>query len=36
MKGVWTYPNNSTGGTLSPNHTPPVPVPAIPDTPTPG
>jgi hypothetical protein len=36
MKGVWTYPNNSTGGTLSPNHTPPVPIPPIADTPIPG
>ncbi len=36
MKGVWTYPNNSTGGTLTPNHTPPIPIPPIPDTPTPG
>ncbi len=36
MKGVWTYPNNSTGGTLSVNRVPPKPIPPIPDTPTPG
>ena len=36
MKGVWTYPNNSTGGTLSVNRVPPKPIPPIPDTPTQG
>ena len=36
MKGVWTYPNNSTGGTLTVNRVPPKPDPPIPDTPTPG
>ena len=36
MKGVWTYPNNSTGGTLSVNHVAPKPIPPIPDTPTAG
>ncbi|HEX5194522.1 MAG TPA: hypothetical protein VFW09_17130 [Solirubrobacteraceae bacterium] len=36
MKGVWTYPNNSTGGTFSVNRVPPKPDPPIPDTPTPG
>jgi hypothetical protein len=36
MKGVWTYPNNSTGGTFSVNRVPPKPIPPIPDTPTAG
>ena len=30
MKGVWTYPNNSTGGTFSVNHVPPKPIPRSP------
>ena len=37
MKGVWTYPNNSTGGTLT--HQPPgrrFRIPPIVDHPTPG
>jgi hypothetical protein len=36
MKGVWTYPNNSTGGALTVNTRPPIPDPPIPDPPTPG
>ena len=36
MKGVWTYPNNSTSGTLTVNRVPPKPIPPIPDTPTAG
>jgi hypothetical protein len=33
MKGVWTYPNDTTGGTLTVNRLPPLPTT---DTPTPG
>ena len=36
MKGVWTYPNDHTGGSFSVNRVPPQPIPPIPDTPTAG
>jgi hypothetical protein len=36
MKGVWTYPNDTTGGTLSVNRVAPKPDPPIPDLPTAG
>jgi hypothetical protein len=36
MKAIYAVTSRHPGGVLLPNHVPPVPVPAIPDTPTPG